>query len=151
MLLINCIISLDVTWSANIVICETNGATNFAICDTKLYVLVGTLSTEVNANLLQKLKSRFQRTINSVCNFQPMKILVELNQLLSKFFCYITWFLYQLIRRDTARLANEAFTSNPKTVQKLQTKLEKISIKNMKRSTKFIFRLLNQSQFLRSF
>ena len=27
----------------------------------------------------------------SVCNFQFMKTPVELNSLLSKFFCYITW------------------------------------------------------------
>ena len=48
-----------------------------------------------------------------VCNFQSMKSPVELNSLLSKFFCYITWLLYQLIRRDTGRVANEVFTSNP--------------------------------------
>ena len=29
----------------------------------------------------------------SVCNFQSMKSPVELNSLLSKFFCYITWFV----------------------------------------------------------
>ena len=38
---------------------------------------------------------------------------MELNGLLLKFFCYITWLLYQLIRRDTGRLANEDFASNP--------------------------------------
>ena len=45
--------------------------------------------------------------------FQSMKSPVELNSLLSKFFCYIAWLLYQLIRRETGRLANEAFMSNP--------------------------------------
>ena len=30
--------------------------------------------------------------INSVCNFQSMKSPVELNNLLLKFFCYVTWF-----------------------------------------------------------
>ena len=49
----------------------------------------------------------------SVCNFQSMKCSVELNSLLSKFYCFITWLLYQLIRRDTGRLTNEALTSNP--------------------------------------
>ena len=49
----------------------------------------------------------------SVCNSQSMKSPVELNSLLSKFFCYIIWLLYQLIRRDTGRVVNEAFTSNP--------------------------------------
>ena len=50
--------------------------------------------------------------LNPVYNFQSMKSPVELNRLLSRFFCYITWLLYQLIRRDTVWLANEAFTSN---------------------------------------
>ena len=54
-----------------------------------------------------------QYCIISVCNFQSIKSPVELNGLLSKFFCYTTWLLYQLIRRDTGRLVNEAFTSNP--------------------------------------
>ena len=30
---------------------------------------------------------------NTVCNFQYMKSSVELNNLFSKFFCYITWFV----------------------------------------------------------
>ena len=51
--------------------------------------------------------------LNSVCNFQSMESPLELNSLLSKFFFYITWFLYQLIRGDTGRLANEALTLNP--------------------------------------
>ena len=29
----------------------------------------------------------------TVCNFESMKSPVELNSLLSKFFCYITWFV----------------------------------------------------------
>ena len=29
----------------------------------------------------------------TVCNFQSMKSPVELNRLLSKFFCYMTWFV----------------------------------------------------------
>ena len=49
---------------------------------------------------------------SSVCNFQSIKNFVELNSLFSKFFCYITWFVISL-RRDSGRLANEAFTSNP--------------------------------------
>ena len=31
--------------------------------------------------------------LHTVCNFQSMKTPVELNSLLSKFFCYITWFV----------------------------------------------------------
>ena len=40
-----------------------------------------------------------------------MKTPVELNSLLSNFFCYTPGLLYHLIRRDYGRLANEAFTS----------------------------------------
>ena len=48
----------------------------------------------------------------SVCNFQSMKSPVELNSLLSKLFCYITWFVVSPVRRDSRRLAKEAFMSN---------------------------------------
>ena len=44
-----------------------------------------------------------------------MKSPVEMNSLLSKLFCYITWFvilLLLLIRRDSGQLAKEAFTSS---------------------------------------
>ena len=34
---------------------------------------------------------------HKVCNFQSIKSPVELNSLLSKFSCYITWLLYQLV------------------------------------------------------
>ena len=44
----------------------------------------------------------------SVCNFQYMKSLVELNSLFLKFFCYTSC----LMRRTTGGLANEGFTSN---------------------------------------
>ena len=53
------------------------------------------------------------RVNGAVCNFQYMKSPVKLNGLLSKFFCYITCFVNHLIRRDTRRLTNEVFTSNP--------------------------------------
>ena len=32
-------------------------------------------------------------SVDTVCNFQSMKTVVELNSLLSKFFCDITWFV----------------------------------------------------------
>ena len=52
--LINCEINLILTWSANRVISEGNRVTTFAITDTKLYVLVVTLSTQDNTKLLQQ-------------------------------------------------------------------------------------------------
>ena len=47
-----------------IVITNSIGAGKFKIIETKLYVLVVTLSTQDNAKLLQQLKSGFKRTIN---------------------------------------------------------------------------------------
>ena len=67
MLLINCEINLILTWSENCVVVSTvaaNQGAAFTITDTKLYVLVVTLSTQDNAKLLQQLKSGFKRTIN---------------------------------------------------------------------------------------
>ena len=50
--------------------------------------------------------------IVTVCDFQSMKSPMELNSLLSKF-VISPGLLYHLIRRDSGRLANEAFSSNP--------------------------------------
>ena len=64
--LINCEISLILTWSINCVIVSTdvpNQNATFEITDTKLYVLVVTLSTQDNSKLLQQLKSGFKRVI----------------------------------------------------------------------------------------
>ena len=61
--LINCEISLNLTWSENCVISSGTGKTKFAITDTKLYVSVVILSIEDN---IKQLKSGFKRTIN--CN-----------------------------------------------------------------------------------
>ena len=57
--LINCEVNLIITWSSTGVITDSSGAWRFAITDTKLYVPVVTLSTQVNSKLLQQLKSGF--------------------------------------------------------------------------------------------
>ena len=62
--LINCEVSLFLTWSSTCVITNSTGEGRFTITDTKLYVPVVTLSTQDNAKLLQQLKSGFRRTIN---------------------------------------------------------------------------------------
>ena len=49
----------------------------------------------------------------TVCNFQSMKSPVELNTFYQNSFVISPGLLYYLIRRNTRRLANEAFTSNP--------------------------------------
>ena len=63
----NCEVNLILTWSSTCVYVSTNianqGAT-FTITDTRLYVLVVTLSTQENTKLLQQLKSGFKRVIN---------------------------------------------------------------------------------------
>ena len=62
--LINCEINLILTWSEDCVISSATGETKFKITDTKLYVLVVTLSIQDNAKLSQQLKSGFKVTIN---------------------------------------------------------------------------------------
>ena len=65
--LINCEVSLILTWSANFVIIYTDVANQiptFTMTEAKLYVPLVTLSTQDNANLLPQLKSGFKRTIN---------------------------------------------------------------------------------------
>ena len=62
--LINCEVSLILTWSSTCVISNSTGVGTFEITDTKLYVPVVILSTKENAKLLQQLKSGFKRAIN---------------------------------------------------------------------------------------
>ena len=64
MLLVNCEVNLILTWSKDCVITSSTGEGKFKITGAKLYVPVGTLSTQDNAKLLQQLKSGFKRTIN---------------------------------------------------------------------------------------
>ena len=70
-----------------------------------------------------------------------MKSPVELNSLLSEFFCYITWLLYKLIRRDTGRLSNKAFTSNP--IVSLKQKLNGLKLSGIR----VVFILLAKYKF----
>ena len=65
--LINCEVNLILTWSSTCVFISTNipnQAAIFEITDTKLYVLVVTLSTQENTKFFQQLKSGFKRVIN---------------------------------------------------------------------------------------
>ena len=62
--LINREVKLDLTWSSSCVITNSTGAVRFTITDTKIYVPVGTLSTQENTKLFQQLKSGFKRVIN---------------------------------------------------------------------------------------
>ena len=64
MSLINCEISLILTWSKNCVISSATEATEFVITDTKLYVHVIVLSTENNIKLWTQLQYDLKRTVN---------------------------------------------------------------------------------------
>ena len=62
--LLNCEVSLILTWSPTYVITNSTGEGKFEITDTNLYVPVVTLSTEDNEKLLQQLRSGFKIVIN---------------------------------------------------------------------------------------
>ena len=62
--LINCEVNLILTWSSICIITNSTGARAFEITDTKLYVLIVTLSTQDNSKLLQQLKSSFKKVIS---------------------------------------------------------------------------------------
>ena len=62
--LINCEVSLFLTWSPTCVVTSSTGKGKFKITDTNLYVPVVTLSTKDNEKLLQQLWSGFKRVIN---------------------------------------------------------------------------------------
>ena len=62
--LLNFDFNLILTWSVVCVLSNDTKVTTFAITDTKLYVLLLTLSTQDSAKLLPQLKSGFKRTIN---------------------------------------------------------------------------------------
>ena len=64
MSLINCEVSLFLTWSSTCVITNSTGEGRSKITDTKLYVPLVTLSTQANAKLLHQLRSGSRRTIN---------------------------------------------------------------------------------------
>ena len=62
--LINCEVSIFLTWSSSCAITNSTGEGRFTITDTKLYVPVVTLSTQDNGKLPQQLKSGFRKMIN---------------------------------------------------------------------------------------
>ena len=62
--LINCELSLILTWSKNRATSSATEATEFVITDTKRCVPVVTLSTENNIKQWNELESGFKRTVN---------------------------------------------------------------------------------------
>ena len=72
--LFNCEINLILSWFENRIVSNTVACQSitFAIIDTKLHVLVVTLSTQVDVRLLHQLKSGLKRAIN--CNKYKSKV-----------------------------------------------------------------------------
>ena len=64
--LINCEVSLILTWSSTCVITNFTGAERFALTNTKLYVPSVTLLSQDNAKLLQQLKSGFKEQLTRI-------------------------------------------------------------------------------------
>ena len=67
MSIINCEINLILSWSGNCFIIDNpveNQVPRLTITNTKLFVIVVTLSIPDNTKLLQQLKSGFKRTSN---------------------------------------------------------------------------------------
>ena len=62
--IINCEVTLMLTWSKNCVISSTVGKTEFKTTDLKLYVSAVTLSTQDNVKLFKQLEFGFKRTVN---------------------------------------------------------------------------------------
>ena len=100
--LISCEINLILTWSK---ICDkasntaANQETTFAITDTRLYVLVVTLSGQDNEKLFQQLKSSFKRTIK--WNKYQSKVTIQarnpyLDLLIDPSFKGVSKFFYRL-------------------------------------------------------
>ena len=61
--MINCKIELLIDWYENCILSSAETGANFAISDTKSYVLVVTLKTEDNGKLLKLLREGLKRSI----------------------------------------------------------------------------------------
>ena len=62
--LINCKIKLNLTWKKECVLSTADDNAVFIINDTKLYVLVATLSQEDNKDFIEQQNKGFQRSIS---------------------------------------------------------------------------------------
>ena len=113
--LINCEITLLLTWSASSVIVSTdveNQNATFAITDTKLYVPVVTLSQQGNAKLLEQLQSGFKRVINWNKYLPKPELLAQnpiLNHLIEPSFQGVNRFFVLAFENDTQRTSSKGY------------------------------------------
>ena len=113
--LINCEVNLILTWSSTCVLIATNipnqNAT-FAITDTKLYVLVVTLSTQENIKFFQQLKSGFKRVINWNKYLSKPELLAQnpnLNHLVEPGFQRVNRLFVLVFENDDNRTSDERY------------------------------------------
>ena len=110
--LINCEVNLILTWSSTCVITNSAGVGTFKIIDTKLYVPVGTLTTQDNSMLLQQLKSRFKRVISRKKYLSKPELLAQnpnLNHLVEPSFQGLNRLFVLAFENDTQRTPHSGY------------------------------------------
>ena len=114
--LVNCEVTLTLTWSSTGVITDSTGRfarfVRFAITDTKLYVPVVTLSTQKNSKLLQQLKSGFKRVINWNKYLSKPELLAQnpnLNHLAEPSFQGVNRLFVLAIENDAQRTSHSGY------------------------------------------
>ena len=113
--LINCEITLMLTWSASCVIVSidvANQNATFAITDTKLYVPVVTLSQQNTEKLFKKLQSGFKRVINWNKYLSKPELLSQnpnLNHLIEPSFQGINRLFVLVFENDTQRKSSKGY------------------------------------------
>ena len=110
--LINCEVSLILTWSSTCRITNSTGAGTFKIADTKLYVPVVTLSKQDNFKLLQQLKPGFKRVISWNKNLSKPELLAQnpnLNHLVEASFQRVNRLFVLAVETDTQRTSHSGY------------------------------------------
>ena len=113
--LINCEVSLILTWSSTCVLIATNipnQIATFAITDAKLYVPVVTLSTQENTKFLQQLKLGFKRVINWNKYLSKPELLAQnknLNHLIEPSFQGVNRLFVLAFENDDDRTSDEKY------------------------------------------
>ena len=113
--LINCEITLLLSWSASCIIVSNDVANQnatFPITDTKLYVPVVTLSQQDNEKLLEQLQSSFERVINWNKYLSKPESLPQnpnLNHLIEPSFQGINRLFVLAFENDTQRTSSKGY------------------------------------------
>ena len=110
--LINCEVNLILTWSSTCIATNSTGAGSFEKRDTKLYVLVVTLSTQDNSQLLQQLKSGFKRVISWNKHLSKPELLRQnpnLNHLIEPSFQGVNRLFVLAFENDTQRTSHSGY------------------------------------------